>query len=155
MKTTNLILILMAIMSLMACKNQMHVVTLYVDTAEIEQSTIDQYANFGQPKGIANKDFTTYVRNGDMVIWNAVSISDPSDEVNITAIIDEPGADYLNKKYINFFDRTTLNADITRKGIVIGTIKNGKSGDVQKYGLKFTVKDKEGTFSIDPKMEMY
>ena len=140
----------------MAC-GQLHVVTLYVDTAQIEQNSIEEHANFDQPKGIANKDFTTYVRKGDLVIWNAVSISDEPVEVNITSIIDEPGADDQNIKYVNFFDRITLkpDPDKTKKGTVDRTIKKGKPGDVQKYSLYFTVKGKDGTFAIDPKMHMY
>ena len=84
----------------------MHVVTLYVDTANITKNSIDEYANFNQPKGISNEDFTIHVRKGDLVIWNALSISDEPVEVNITAIIDEPGPrdDDPDKKYVNFFN---------------------------------------------------
>lgn len=155
MKTTNQLLILLAVIGLMSCKNQMHVITLYVYTDKIEQDNIDVYANFDQPEGIANKDFTTYVRRGDLVIWNAVSISKEPVEVNIIAIIDEPGPrdDDPDKKYVNLFDRDTLLPDKIKTRTVIGTLKNGKPGDIQKYKLHFTVKDK-GTFIIDPKMEM-
>ena len=156
MKTTNLILILIVVVSLMSCKNQMHVVTLYVDTANIIKNSIDEYANFNQPKGISNEDFTIHVRKGDLVIWNALSISDEPVEVNITAIIDEPGPrdDDPDKKYVNFFDGKTLSPDKIKTRTVIGTLKNGKPGDIQKYKLHFTVKDKVDTFIIDPKMEM-
>lgn len=162
MKTTNQLLFLLAIVGLMSCKNQMHVVTLYVNTANIEQGTIPANANFGQPMGLANEDFTTYVRKGDLVIWNGVSISDPSEEVYITNITDEPGTDVNNKGYVNFFDRNILTVDNTnkiggksKKGTIVGAIINGKRGDVQKYKLTFTVKDKDGSFTIDPKMHMY
>lgn len=162
MKTTYRILILFVVLSFMACHNQMHVVTLYVDTANITIGSMDQYANFDQPKGISNEDFTIYVRRGDRVIWNAVALRDSmgvalSNEVKITAIIDEPDMNYRTKKNTNFFDDKTLEPDPDNpiKGIIDRTIKNGKPGDVQKYSLEFTINGKAETFRIDPQMEMY
>ncbi len=62
MKKIQSLLILIAVICLTACRSQLHVVTVYVDTTQIDQSSIDQYVTFGQPAGIANKEFITNVR---------------------------------------------------------------------------------------------
>jgi hypothetical protein len=170
MKTTNLLLILMAVMSLMSC-GQLHVVTLYVDTSQVQQINTDQYAHFGQPEGISNEEFTIYVRRGDRVIWNAVSTSEPSDVVKVTSIINKSGVDYQNKPYANFFKAkyskpgytTSPSSSITTsqsstkniEGIIRRVIKKGKPGDVQKYSLTFTINNNAQEIEIDPKMKMY
>ncbi|MGB5203842.1 hypothetical protein [Eudoraea sp.] len=155
MKTTNLILILMAVMGLMSC-GQLHVVTLYVDTTQIDQSSIDQHASFGQLSGIPNNYFTTNVRKGDRIIWQGVSISNPSDTVKITSIDHVSGARIYAPKSLKRIKR-----GIVIKGtdeIVVGTIKIGPGGLEQyieeKYSLDFTVTNK-GTFIIDPKIRSY
>jgi hypothetical protein len=128
----------------------LHVVTLYVDTTQIDQSSIDQHASFGQPAGISNQDFKTNVRKGDRIIWQGVSISNPSDEVKITAIDHVSGAIIYAQKSLK-----------GRKGsdeLVVGTVKIGPGKLEQyieeKYSLDFTVTNK-GTFQIDPVMRAY
>ncbi|MGB5430403.1 hypothetical protein [Eudoraea sp.] len=162
MKTASQILMLMAVISFMSC-GQLHVVTLYVDTSQVEKSNTDQYAHFGQPKGISNKDFTIYVRKGDRVIWNAVSTSNSADVVNITSIINKSGVDKQNKPFVNFFKAKYSNPDYTMsqsstrdiKGIVRRAIKKGKPGDIQKYSLTFTINDMKKEIEVDPKMQMF
>ena len=150
MKTTYQILILMAIMSLMACGSQLHVVTLYVDTAQIDQNTIDANAHFGQRAGIANSDFTTHVRKRDRVIWLGVSTSNPSDSVNITSIVHVSGEKLFERKPLK---RMVLKSGFGNNRIVVGTIKIGPGKQKQyiqeKYSLNFSVTNK-GTFQIDP-----
>lgn len=178
MKTTTQILMLMAVLSLMSCR-QLHVVTLYVDTEKISQDSTAKYASFGQPEGISNEEFTIYVRKRDRVIWNAVSTSDPTDVVNVTSIINIPGKDYQNEPYVNFFkegdtivfntkiltspyiamrssrNRTIQSSTKNVKGIFRRVIKKGKPGDKQKYSLGFTINGNGNEIKIDPKMEMF
>ncbi|MGB5499785.1 MAG: hypothetical protein WBM77_12725 [Maribacter sp.] len=155
MKTTNRILILMAVISFMACKNQMHVVTLYVNTDNIKQGSIDANANFNQPVGIANKDFITNVRKGDMVIWQGMSVSDPEHKVSITSIEPVEGERLFKLKSFN--GQKVNNNLVGKKGYneqVAVTIKlkpgNDEAYVKEKYNLKFTVSNKAGTFIIDP-----
>jgi hypothetical protein len=165
MKTTNLLLILVIVMSLMSC-GQLHVVTLYVDTKEIKKDNIDinndslnKYAHFNQPKGISNKHFTTHVRRGDRIIWDAVSSSNPSDEVKIIAINHISGEIILKRK-----SPTSQTQSFTTKSGIVKTLFAGtiKKKPVERYTyieeiyeIKFTVTDKEGTFTIDPKIRSY
>ena len=155
MKTANQILILLAVMSLMAC-SQLHVVTLYVDTTQIDQTSIDQHASFGQRSGIANKYFTTNVKKGDRIIWQGVSISNPLDTVKITSIDHVSGARIYAPKSLK-----RRKGGIVIRGtdeIVAGTIKIGPGNLEQyieeKYSVEFTVTNK-GTFQIDPVIKAY
>ena len=163
MKTTNRLLILTAILCLVACKtkfpftifsNQVHVVTLYVNTNNIDQTNIEQNANFGQAPGISNEEYTTYVKRGDIVIWRGVSINDPLDIVNIT-IIEHDTKDGRSK---NFFDKNMIRGNGDDHETVVGTLKKGNRGEFQKYILKFTVIDngepRNDIYIIDPKMHM-
>ena len=147
----------MAVLSLVSC-GQLHVVTLYVDTTNIEQGNIASNANFGQPTGISNEDFTTHVRKRDRIIWEGVSISNPSDVVNITAINHISGDRIFDSK-----TGTILPISLSTRGftkLLIDTKikirpRQQKTYLKEKYGLEFTVSNKEGTFTIDPVMKAY
>ncbi len=152
MKTTSrLLFFLLAVVSLVSCKNQLHVVTLYVDTDQIQLSNTDQHANFGQPLGISNTDFTTHVRKGDRVIWQGVSISNPADQVKITSI------NYVSGERL--FQRISLSGKRGGDEMVTGAIKMrpGKFEAYlkEKYSINFTLSNKAGTFNIDPVIKAY
>jgi len=160
MKTTHSLLLLMAVMSLMACKdktapelksselpiniysNNIHVVTLYVNTAEINNGNVNEYANFGQPDTVSNEDYTTHVRKGDIVIWKGVSVTDPLDIVNIASINHEGGPRLFNKNLL----KGNGGDDEGANEVVIGVVtkgpemKGGTSLDKEKYVLHFKVK---------------
>ena len=156
MKTTRSLLIFMSSMSLMACKNQMHVVTLYVDTSQIDQSSIAQHVSFGQPAGIANKDFITNVRKGDLVIWQGLSTSDKSHLVTISSIKHESGDYLINQRVANTNRAKKMNyKQFFRK---IGARPNKEQPYAEeKYSLKFKVTNKPdlGPFEIDPKIRSH
>ena len=155
MKTTNLILILTAVLSLMSC-GQLHVVTLYVDTTQINQSSIAQHASFGQPTGITNEDFTTHVRSGDKIIWEGVSISNPSDKVEITSINHISGDRIFVIKRRSSASTTPLLtttpgvAGSLFKGAIRKKPRKPRTFLLEKYGIEFMVTGKEDTFVIDP-----
>ena len=66
------------------------VVTLYVNTGDIDKSDVNASCNFGQSADIANEDFTIQASVGDTVTWQGVSSDAPStDVVNISAINHE------------------------------------------------------------------
>ncbi|MGB5461654.1 MAG: hypothetical protein WBM91_16495 [Eudoraea sp.] len=155
MKTTNQILIVLAVMSLMACKNQMHVVTLYVDTTNIEQGNIATNANFGQPTGISNEDFTTHVRKGDLIIWQGQSISNPDHIVKITSIEHEEGKRIIERKPFKAIKskdglvNIKGSDELVRAKVTLGPGRE-EAYIKEKYILKFTVSNKDDTFTIDP-----
>ncbi|WP_297765241.1 hypothetical protein [uncultured Muriicola sp.] len=169
MKTTHSLLILMAVMSLVACKdkkepelksselpitiysNNIHVITLYVNTAEINNGNIDEYANFGQPDSISNEDYITHVRKGDIVIWKGVSVTDPLDIVNISSINHQGGPKLFNKNLL----KGNGGDDEGANEVVIGVVtkgpemKDGISLDKEKYVLHFKVK-RNGKPQVQP-----
>jgi hypothetical protein len=158
MKTTNLILVLLAMGSLMACKNQIHVVTLYVDTTNITQATVDLHANFNQPQGISNEDFTTHVRKGDLIIWKGKSISNPDDIVKITAIDHDKGKEIIQPKPFKYIKikgglvPIQGSDELVRGKVALGPGRK-EAYINEKYILEFTVSNKEGTFTIDPEVQ--
>lgn len=172
MKTTHSLFILFAFMSLTACKdisapelksselpiniysNNVHVVTLYVNTAEINNGNINEYANFGQPKSITNEDYTTNVRKGDIVIWKGVSVSDPLDIVSITSINHHGGPKLFNKNLLrgNGGDNEVVVGVVTKGP----EMEDGTLMDEEKYVLHFKVqrngKPQNQPYKIDPKI---
>jgi len=166
MKTTNRILILMAVLSLMACKDKelpqkinpesqveidgVHVITLYVNTTDIKKTDsiekdgivvrpgLRKYANFGQASDISNEDYTINVKKGDVVIWRGVSITDSLlDVVNINSINHQGGTSLFGKNVLKG------NEDVPE--VVVGIVTKGPEMDndtlldSEKYLLKFTV----------------
>lgn len=153
MKTLSKILIAVLSLGLMSSSyvtaQETHIVTLFVNTTDIVKPNIDQFANFGQPAGISNENFTINVRLGDIVIWKGVSTSAPdTDIVNISAINHEGG--------VNVFGQNVLRGNGETPELVVGTVINGRPGDEEKYKLSFKVfvngSKKNGTFHIDPKI---
>ncbi len=156
MKTTHSLLILIAIMSLMACSSQLHVVTLYVDTTQIDQSNIAQHVSFGQPAGIANEDFITNVRKRDIVIWQGLSTSDKSHMVTISSIKHESG-DFLISQMVTKSNRgKNMNYKKFFRKIIAKPTREQPYAE-EKYSLKFEVSNKPdlGPFEIDPKIRSH
>jgi len=175
MKTAKPLLIFMAIMSLMACKEKsereitdtdlpitiyssnVHVITLYVNTVQIENNDINEHATFRQPDTILNKDYTTHVRKGDIVVWKGESTSNPLDIVNITSINHQGGP--------KLFGKNLLQGNKGDNEVVVGVITEGpemKDGtllDTEKYDLHVTVKKNEEpriySDKIDPKIQVH
>ncbi len=156
MKTTNSLLILIAVMSLMACSSQLHVVTLYVNTTQIDQSNIAQHASFGQPAGIANEDFITNVRKRDKIIWQGLSTSDTSHKVTISSIKHESG-DFLIGQIPAISNRAKkMNYNKFIRKIIAKPTREQAFAE-EKYSLKFEVSNKIelGPFEIDPKIRSH
>jgi hypothetical protein len=174
MKKSYPLLIFIVLMSLMACKDNtapqlrgselpiniyssnVHVITLYVKTAEINNTNINETANFGQVDSVSNKEYTTHVRKGDIVIWKGVSVSDPLDIVNISKINHQGGPRLFNKNLLqgNGPDDTGANE------VVVGVVtkgpemKDGIKHDNEQYVLHFKVKrngeQQVQSYKIDP-----
>ena len=129
-----------------------HEITLYVNTSEITQTTTEEYADFRQPYYVPNKDYTTYVSKGDIIIWRGVSVTDTLDTVNITRIQHHKGKELLGKNVLHGNDGSPE--------MVVGLIGKDKSVDNdldhEKYILHLTVFNngvkRNGNFKIDPKL---
>lgn len=134
---------------------EVHEITLFVNTTEINNGSIDENADFRQPYYISNEDYTTYVNPGDIVIWRGVSTTDTLDIVNIERIKHIGGRKFLGKPVIQ-----------GNKGypeLVVALIqKNNNPGNIarkdEKYDIMFTIyrdsAKQKGPFKIDPKLEM-
>lgn len=130
------------------------VVTLYVNTAQIDSRNINASCNFGQGSGISNEEYTIVVNVGDTVTWRGVSSNAPNtDVVNIVSINHEGGN--------NVFDSNILKSSIVGGHEEVSAVVKSKAdgGNKYKYKISFTVFNGEnkrnGTFHIDPKIEVH
>jgi autotransporter translocation and assembly factor TamB len=129
------------------------VVTLYVNTAQIDNRNVNASCNFGQAQGISNEEFTIDVNVGDNITWQGVSANAPStDIVNIVSINHEGGK--------NVFGENILKGNDQNPQKVTGTaLYKTDEGKKYKYKISFTVmngtKKRNGMFHIDPKIEVH
>lgn len=128
------------------------VVTLNVDTGQIEKSNASAFCHFGQDADVSNEDFTIVVNVGDVVTWQGVSTSSPNDIVNIKSINHEGGK--------NVFDKNILagNNAVPEK-VEAKVLYPTPDGKEYKYKISFTVMNngvkRNGTFHIDPKIQSH
>jgi hypothetical protein len=129
-----------------------HVITLLVNTAEIENPNVNDFCRFEDQKPEeSNEDYTIEARVGDTVIWRGISTSSSDDVVEIRAINhqgDQGGRD--------IFGQNQLQGE---NGQVIGRILNTtEEGTEYKYLLQFWVYNngtrRGGTFNIDPRIRV-
>lgn len=129
-----------------------HVITLLVNTAEIENPNVNDFCRFEDQKPEeSNEDFTIVARVGDIIIWRGESTSSADDVVEIRAINhqgDRGGRD--------IFGQNQLQGE---NGQVTGTIINTtEEGTEYKYMLQFRVYNngtrRGGTFNIDPRIRV-
>ncbi len=126
-------------------------ITLNVDTREISEENLERTCRFeGQEPEMSTRDFMTLVGVRDIVVWDAVSISDPeNDKVEVTLIERNDGADLFGKE--------RLRDDAQNRGVVVGSVLQGRPGEVQKYTMKIKVyngAEVRGTYEIDPKLKV-
>jgi len=163
MKTTNRLLILMAIVLLVfivtscnQCQSaKEHTITLNVNTAQIVKPNINDYCDFGQDSNISNEDYTIKAKVGDIITWKGLT-STEGDVVNIVSI------NHIGGK--NIFGKTNLKGNGEDPELVVGKVlnstydKGNKKHDLYKYTIKFTVINngvqRNGTFHIDPKIQV-
>ncbi len=157
MKTINRLLILITIVLFASSCAKKHTIKLYVNTAEIQDTTVNKHSDFGQKDGSSNEDYTVEVKVGDEITWEGVSTSGKKDDkVNIISI------EYVSG--INVFDTKKLPDSLsTRKypekvvgKILYSTEFDGKENEY-KYKITFEVirEGKNiGIFVIDPKLQV-
>ncbi len=125
-------------------------VILFVDTSvNLNPQNVDQYCNFGQASG-TNEDYTTTVNVGDTVTWSGRSSSlqppnSPPVSVSITKIQYDGGSEVFQDSVLN----GTGNPQT-----VTGTVQNNTGGEDETYTIFFTVSNQNGTFHIDPKIQV-
>jgi hypothetical protein len=136
-----------------AFAQQTHVITLKVNTAEVEKGNTSATCSFeNQAAGVTNEDFTIKAKVGDIIIWKGVSTNAPgTDRVDINAINHEGGT--------NVFNKNRLAGNGQEPEVVIGTVVQGAPGNVDKYKISFKVfnngRKRNGTFHIDPKIQIH
>jgi len=128
-----------------------HVITLNVNTSDIQNPNLNDYCNFGQEEGISNEDYTIVANVGDTIIWRGVSISSENDEVQIVSINhqgDQGGRD--------IFGQNRLQGENGEVRAVIQA--STEDGEDYKYMLSFRVlnngEPRGGVFNIDPKIRV-
>ena len=128
-----------------------HVITLYVNTSDIQNPNLNDYCDFGQDEGISNEDYTIEVSEGDTIVWVGQSNSNDNDQVLIESIHhqgDQGGRD--------IFGQNVLRGE---NGEVRGTLQFTTAGQADyKYMLSFRVLNngerRGGVFNIDPKIRV-
>lgn len=136
----------------MATQTNTHIITLTVDTDNIQKPDIDKYCTFGQSSSIPNEDYTVVVNVGDHIIWRGVpKHGKTSSVVNITSINYEGGN--------NIFGRNTIRGNGQTPETVHATVMSGTAGEEETYEINFTVfnngKQRNGRFQIDPKIQVH
>ncbi|GAA4312895.1 hypothetical protein GCM10023115_30750 [Pontixanthobacter gangjinensis] len=124
-------------------------ITLEVDTENINQDNIEEMATFGQPSETPNRDFTLEVENGDVIIWQGRATQASGGLVYIKLFKHEDGVQLLGTGRIK---------DTNNAGVIVGKVQNGESGQMEKYSIRFEVRKRGSqtweTFEIDPKLQM-
>ncbi len=129
------------------------VVTLNVDTGEIDKENASASCNFGQAEGISNEEFTIVVNVGDVITWVGVSSSSPeTDVVDITKIKHVKGKNIFGKD-LDTTDKGNhqkVSAKVLASTAVEGLYKYDISFAVTNNGVK-----RNGMFHIDPKIQAH
>ena len=131
--------------NLSAQENKM--ITLEVDTENINKDNIEETATFGQPAETRNKDFSVDVKRGDVIIWQGKATPSSGGLVSIKLFKHEDGIELLGTNRIK---------DQNDAGVIVGKVQEGAPGDIEKYTLRFQVKKRGSqnwdTYEIDPKL---
>ena len=127
-------------------------VTLYVNTAQIDNQNVNASCNFGQDASISNEEFTIDVNVGDVITWQGVSANAPStDVVNIVSINHEGGK--------NVFGENIIKSNGQAPETVTATALYKTEGSKYKYKISFTVSNgvnkRNAMFHIDPKIDVH
>ncbi len=134
-----------------------HTVTLIVDTANFDRNNPasscalrSESPNTGVVESNGDlENFTVTMQEGDLVVWEGISSSNPEDLVHLKKIKYEKGTKIFNK------DRLDGKPQSGKGDIVEGkTISNTKNKEDFKYTMLFKVDSQNGTFKIDPKIKV-
>jgi hypothetical protein len=130
---------------------EVHTITLFVNTAEVTSQNTATQCSFGQEEGVSNEDYTIDAKVGDIIVWKGVSTNAPeADMVSIKSINHEGG--------VNIFGKNVLRGNGQDPEIVTAVVVQGAPGDVDKYKVSFRVfndgSKRNGTFHIDPKIRI-
>lgn len=129
------------------------VITLNVDTSTLDKQDVNASCDFGQDESIPNEQYTVHAQIGDNITWQGASVNAPeTDVVNIVSINYEGGK--------NVFGQNILAGDRRNPQRVSGRVQFATpEGQDYKYKISFTVfnngKQRNGTFHIDPKIQVH
>lgn len=144
--TLSLTVLIVVLGVILIPENDNYEITLSVDTSKITPQSIDEFANFGQPDSIPNKDFTYEVEKGERIKWKGKDLSSDSLTIKIDEIRYESGTQlFRNKNHKRpFWRRSTIRRKVSRGG----------GGESEKYMIKFSFEknSQKFEFEIDPKL---
>ena len=85
MKTRSLLFFIFALFFVFFCTANAQeapiVVTLNVDTENVNADNIAETCSFGQDPSVSNEDFTVDVVVGDEILWEGISSTNPDGDV--------------------------------------------------------------------------
>lgn len=159
MKATKRLLFLIAILTISFCGISFaqgpHIVTLNVDTNELNNENEDAAFSFSVSEGTKAeklddpKTFTIIVNENDEIIWEGASKSGALvhiDEIEIVADDDNPDREKIFKK-----NKTSGKEDNGKKKVKV-KVKDKTKGNTYKYIIRISI----GAFSfeIDPDIKV-
>jgi len=138
------LLMALCLISLTSLLNAQTVVTLNVDTSEIDKhEDLNMTCYFtGQPEGVSLEDFTIEVVVGEEITWVGQSTVDDT-TVEIKKIKYEKG--------VKLLDGDDIDSQGDEK-FVKAKVDKGNPADVEKYTIYFKVGNKP--FKIDPQIRI-
>ncbi len=138
------LLLALCLMSMTGLLYSQTVVTLNVDTSEIDKhEDLNMTCYFtGQPEGVSLEDFTIEVVVGEEITWVGQSTVDET-PVEIKKIKYEKG--------VKLLDGDEIDSGEDEK-FVKAKVNNGNPGDAEKYTIHFKVSNKQ--FKIDPQIRI-
>jgi len=144
----SIIVALIIVSSTVVSAQTTHTVILTCDTSNITKENVNEVCNFGQGRGVSNKDYTISVNLGDVILWRGIAINERlSSSLKIKEVTYQEGK--------NVFGEDTLK---DRGGLVSGEVIQGRAGDEEKYNIHFIVyvggHQVNGPFVIDPKIKI-
>ena len=134
-------------------------VTASVDVAALMSSggtDASAFANFGQPAGVSNADFTTSVITDDRIIFRGTPTSSSNQRILVKRIEYVSGPDIIDD-IIVFVDPSESGVQ-DDAATVYDIFDGGNDGDEVKYNLIFTIEtngvEDPLEYFIDPKIRI-
>ncbi|MBD0849516.1 hypothetical protein [Maribacter arenosus] len=132
-----------------------HVVTLHVDTQQLNNGNNKKAFSFSASEGTAveNSDepeeFTIIVNENDEIEWEGVSSSGAIVDIEEIEIMDDPNKPNRGKVFKN---KKSKGKKMNGKKKIKEKVKGNTKNNVYKYFIRFTI----GTtsFEIDPKIKV-
>ena len=150
-----LVLILVLVFTGISCAQTTHIVTLHVDTQQLNNGNNKKAFSFSASQGTAvensddTEEFTIIVNENDEIEWEGVSSSGAIVDIEEIEIMDDTTNPNREKVFKN---KKNKGKKKNGKKKVKEKVKANTKNNVYKYFIRFTI----GTtsFEIDPKIKV-